>query len=428
MVAAFPTLTVEVAFTTAPTSTPTWTDVTAYVLAIKIRRGRDNEFGPMQMGTAEVVFDNSDRRFDPSYAAGPYYLNLKPMRRIRISAAGTATPLPGWDLPYEGPIFHGYIDGWPQSWLDGVVPIVSVRVCDAFKVLGMVDLNATYPQELSGLRINRVLDNCGWTLGGTWVLDSVSNSQLGTTTVLGPSGDRVLADGDSLIIAQTVTNANAVQYLNDVTNSEYGMLFANVYGQIEFHNRHYWLGAAAGATFNDTPGGMTYSEYGLEFNDEYVYNDVRMQRVDGTPQAVADNNSQLAYFKRTLQDDRLLITTDSEVSDRTYYLLARYKDPRYRSREFGFSRNDTGMTTAVGVGAELGDRIIVVRHPQGGAAINIEYVIEGIEQEIGVRGQSWDIRLQLSPVDNRTYWLLAGSATDDYAYYSFLGGTTRLSY
>ena len=227
MVAAFPTLTVEVAFTTAPTSTPTWTDVTAYVLAIKIRRGRDNEFGPMQMGTTEVVFDNSDRRFDPSYAAGPYYGNLKPLRRIRIRATDAFEWRPGSWWYTDRALFSGYVDGWPQSWVDGVVPVVSVRACDAFKLLGLVELGTSYPEELSGARINRVLNDCGWSLGGYWVLDSTTNSQLGTTTILGPYGDRVLADGNSTMMAQTVTNANALQYLNDVVSSEYGMLFVN---------------------------------------------------------------------------------------------------------------------------------------------------------------------------------------------------------
>lgn len=430
MVAAFPTLTVEVAFTTAPTSTPTWTDVTAYVLSIKIRRGRDNEFGPMQMGTAEVVFDNSDRRFDPSYAAGPgpYYGNLKPMRRIRIRATDAYEWRPGSWWYTDRALFSGYVDGWPQSWVDGIIPVVGVRACDGFKLLGLVELGTSYPEELSGSRINRVLNDCGWSLGGYWVLDSSTNSQLGSTTILGPYGDRVLADGDSTMMAQTVTNANALQYLNDITNSEYGMLFVNAYGQVQFNNRNFFYGTFAQTTFSDEPDYMHYTDYQLEYDDQYVYNDIRMQRVDGTLKTASDATSQVDYFKRTLQDDRLLLTDDSIVQDRANYLLGRYKEPHYCCRNLAMERDETGEQQLWMAALEIGQRFIVERHPQGGAVISNEYIIQGIEHEIGTRGRDWTTTYKLSLADPQSYWVLCQFAGDTWSGNSILGSTTTLAY
>lgn len=65
---AFPELEVSVALATRPTETPTWIDITDKVFSATVHRGREDELSPMGMGTAEVVLDNIDRRFDPSYS------------------------------------------------------------------------------------------------------------------------------------------------------------------------------------------------------------------------------------------------------------------------------------------------------------------------------------------------------------------------
>src|SRR5215213_3092239 len=105
----FPTITVEIAFATAPLAvTPTWTDVTAYVKSIpQIRRGRQNALTGIEAGTAVVVLDNRTRRFDPTYASGAYYPNVLPGRKIRISAVYNSTT-------YY--LFTGFIDTWPPEW------------------------------------------------------------------------------------------------------------------------------------------------------------------------------------------------------------------------------------------------------------------------------------------------------------------------
>lgn len=81
----WPTVLVEIAFATDPADAPTWTDVTSYCRGISIRRGRESELDRFNPGSCTLTMDNLDRRFDPTYAAGPYYPNVLPMRRVRIS-------------------------------------------------------------------------------------------------------------------------------------------------------------------------------------------------------------------------------------------------------------------------------------------------------------------------------------------------------
>ena len=128
----YPTAIVEISFASTPyTANPTWVDVTSYVREITTRRGRRDEFQDFGSGTATVVLDNRDRRFDPLNTASPYNGQLTPRRQIRIRAVTTSSPLVTQD------VFRGYISGWPVSITDaGFDSTVTVECFDA---LGLLD-------------------------------------------------------------------------------------------------------------------------------------------------------------------------------------------------------------------------------------------------------------------------------------------------
>lgn len=101
-----PTVRVRIGFTSGPyVASPAWTDVTSYVRSINTSRGRTSDWDYFTAGTATVVLDNRDRRFDPTYSAGPYFGNLLPRRQIDIDA--TTDGVNYYDL------FRGFVDGWP---------------------------------------------------------------------------------------------------------------------------------------------------------------------------------------------------------------------------------------------------------------------------------------------------------------------------
>lgn len=126
------TITVEVAFATAPLATvPTWTDVSDYVRDIRIDRGRSDEFSQFGPGTASVTFSNRDRRFDPTFAAGPYFGNLLPMKKIRIRATYSA-------VTYDR--YVGFVQGWPQDYEFTFDSTVTVNCVDASRFLAAEEL------------------------------------------------------------------------------------------------------------------------------------------------------------------------------------------------------------------------------------------------------------------------------------------------
>jgi len=115
-------ITVEMAFGDAPkAASPTWTDVSAYVRRpIIINRGTTSELSGISPGLLSLRLDNRDRRFDPDYAAGPYYGDLVPMVKVRVQATYDATTVS---------LFTGFITGWTQQWIlggDGTVEVSAV--------------------------------------------------------------------------------------------------------------------------------------------------------------------------------------------------------------------------------------------------------------------------------------------------------------
>jgi len=127
-----PTITVEVAFASdALDTTPTWTDITAYVQSGSIKFGRSNEFDEFQAGRATLVLNNRDRRFDPFYTSGPYYGNLKARKQLRIRTTWNSTTRTQ---------FVGFVTGW------GVAPEVggnstwTLEAYDGLAYLARVDL------------------------------------------------------------------------------------------------------------------------------------------------------------------------------------------------------------------------------------------------------------------------------------------------
>jgi len=127
-----PTITVEIAFASdALDTTPTWTDITAYVQSGSIKFGRNDEFDEFQAGRATLVLNNRDRRFDPFYTSGPYYGTLLARKQLRIKTTWNSTTRTQ---------FVGFVSGW------GVAPEVhgnstwTLEAYDGLAYLARVDL------------------------------------------------------------------------------------------------------------------------------------------------------------------------------------------------------------------------------------------------------------------------------------------------
>jgi len=159
----YPSAVVEIAFTSSPyVASPTWVDVTQYVREITTRRGRSDEQQEFPPGTATVVLDNRDRRFDPLNTASPYWdnvnnkTNLVPRRQIRIQAVNTVAGVATyWD------VYRGYISGWPVSLTDAGFD--STVTLECFDALGLLDTEEI-PDDLADSYIRSLSPRHYWPL------------------------------------------------------------------------------------------------------------------------------------------------------------------------------------------------------------------------------------------------------------------------
>ena len=103
---------VDVAFGAGPfTPAPLWTRVTDYLVGdipVVTNIGRQSEDGAVNPGTCTLALNNSitgdaGRRFDPDYAAGPYYGQLNLRTPIRVWARRDS-------------VTHSLFTGLVQSW------------------------------------------------------------------------------------------------------------------------------------------------------------------------------------------------------------------------------------------------------------------------------------------------------------------------
>lgn len=373
----FPTLTLRIAFTTAPGSeTPIWTDVSNYMRGtINIRRGRTNELATVSAGTMGLDLDNKTRRFEAEYSGSPDFPNVLPRRKIQLQALFGS-------LIYT--IFTGYIERWPRTRPNAAYSEVQLTCVDAMSVLAQADIYGTFPQEMSGARVNRVLDLIGW-----------------------PNVDRFVLEGKSEIAAITIEppGVKALQHLNDVAVSENGVLFAAGDGAITFHDRHRRVrdqGFTAG-TFGDTSDDQfPYRDLVPSFDLDEVYNHVQVVTPTITTEA-RDAASDDAYFTLSLNRQTQL-ASDVEAQDAATALVSRLANPATRYDSLTIEPQLQASLWHQALGREISDRIDVLERPMGGTSVTRQQHIEGIQHTIGHLG--WETTWQLSPADIQSYLVL----------------------
>ena len=163
-----------------------WYDGTADLISGNTRRGRQQELDQYQAGVAEVLLDNDDRKYDPTYAASPLNGYIAPMAGIQLRST------------YGGityPIFTGYADRWTQNRDGPHRGTTNLTATDGFKVLARAGLaSSVYAQEVLADAPTR-----WWRLGepaGTPALfDQVGQQHMPVTGTLG--GEEGLIDREA---------------------------------------------------------------------------------------------------------------------------------------------------------------------------------------------------------------------------------------
>jgi hypothetical protein len=389
-------------------------DISPYIRELSIRRGRENFLDPIDTGTCTLVLDNLDGRFDPNNTDGYFYPNLLPMRRVKIYAThGSAYNL-----------FYGYVKAWPVKY-DPAVPVessVEAEANDGLNVLSLKRIQAEWPVELTSDRLQRVLSEINWTLGGYWMLDDVTiglhdasgvsktNARLQVETddrSINTDGNNT---GSSYMAAEELVDIPALSHVQDIATVEDGVVFCDGSGKVRFHSRlRRTATTSSSLTFGDAGAEIRYT--GLEYSatDDQLYTEVvaSSSEDEDTVYTVKDDAAGIAYCRRTLDKQAMPIHERyvGEVQNYAEWLLYRTKTPTQHVTKLTCRPHRDDSWASV-LALEIGDRVTVKRRFSGAAIMSRDHFIEGIEHKIKRPDSDWEITFSLSPAWAATFWKL----------------------
>ena len=369
-----------------------WVDLTGWMwgtAGVTLSRGRSRELDEFQAGTASFVLNDPDRLFDPTNLYSPFAGQVRPMRRVRLTAVTGAGQVR---------LFSGFVADWQRRFERGGFPRVTVRCVDVFERFNMADLpeegSPVGAGETSGDRVERVLDAVGF------------------------GADRDIDVGLSSL-AGTTFGGSALQALQAVAGSELGWLFAGRDGTVTFRDRHSVITSEPTIVFGDRfvdpyldgytaeyPG---VEQFGVQFHDvelasssDRLFNRVVVVPDSGDEQVAEASGSQAEFGTRTLRR-QVLLDSDDEALDQATYLLGVYSAPEDRFSDLTVKLHDgrlDGQDRARVLRVDVGDRITVNVTLQG-QTLSRDCVVERVEHRRDSQG--WLARFGLSAADTTAY-------------------------
>ncbi|MFZ9681420.1 MAG: hypothetical protein ACO3CL_08385 [Bacteroidia bacterium] len=257
-------------------------DISDQIQGVEIRRGRNPLADQFQAGTLTVRLRDEQGLWNPQNTASPYY-PLQPLRKIQVMAtSGT--------LRY---LFSGYTTGYQytQARLTGEVSYTTITAVDAMNLWNLSQIAGVTGQtagELSGARVNKILDAVGWP-------NSMREIGTGLTTLqLTPSD------------IQSALNALIVCQL-----SEYGAMYADVQGNAVFRDRQFTQTSVGGTptAFDDTGTAIKYTNAQWVLNDDLIFNQANITAIGLAKQTAENQDSIDQYFLHSYNQQNLLMQT-----------------------------------------------------------------------------------------------------------------------
>ena len=405
-------LTVEIAFDSDPFATSqTFSDVSAYIREFSIDRGRQHDLADYQTGTASVVLDNADDRFNPLNTSSPYYdstageSKISPFRQVKISGAydGTTTVL-----------FRGFIQSYPESFGgQGADSSVRINCVDAFKIFNLNTIGArgwklgsagfsnlgqstrlgyVDQQELSSARISRLLDAFGWS-----------------------STDRQISTGDLQVQAGQSVNDNLLTAMKKVETAEQGQFYISSDGKATFRDRNFKRTQqfTSQATFGNGVGELPFSDVITTLDDSKILNIISVTRDGGTEQVLQDTSSIAKFGARQDSLSNTLNVSNADALAIAEQRLAQFSNTGVRIE--GLIVNplaNTSLWNQVLI-RELGDKITIKVPTTVSTIMDFDVHLDRISHSVNAVNQTWTWQLRTSSGSEVGAWVLGSSRLNE---------------
>jgi hypothetical protein len=324
-------------------------DVAATSVGVSVQRGRSRELDEFQTGTATVTLENFDRIYDGLNAAGIYYGDLTPGKRVTVGFHGVT-------------VFDGTIEDWDVDWPVGGTPTATFTAVDALGDLARMEFDAWVAAagETAGTRLTSILNR----------------------PEVHMSLNRRFDTGISVLQGDPVTwGSNALNYAQLAVKSDGGRFYASRDGALVFKDRHSMFAATPTVTFRDDLTGVNFYGITTQTGSELLFNRVGVDREGGILQTVEDTTAIAEYGTRTLSLAGLLMDTDAQAADMAGYLLSIYKDPTTRIASITVNVSDLSDANQATVSAlDIGDLVRVLWTPRGIAGqVDQTIAVEGVD-------------------------------------------------
>jgi len=280
-------------------------DVSNVVDTIQTNRGRNPQADQFQTGTLTMRIVDQNGDFNPQNTSGPYYGLLEPMRKVQITATYASTTYP---------IFSGFITSYTTTTPKNAdeVTYTTITAVDAFRLAQnaqIASVAGATAGDLSGTRVNQILDQIGW-----------------------PSSMRDVDAGLTTMQADPGTARTSLAALNTVTLSEYGAFYVDATGSFTFQDRNVTTASIGGTptVFNDNGTAIGYFNAVWRLDDTLVFNAASITRTGGTTQVATDAASIAKYFTHSYNQQNLLMQTDAVALDYAQAYVASRKETSIR--------------------------------------------------------------------------------------------------
>ncbi len=330
-------------------------NLTAQTRQISIRRGRNISRDIYEAGTCTVRIYDPNSDFNPQNVTSPYFGQLEPLRKLRISAevAGVTYYL-----------FSGYTTDYVYSYDQAEnIAYVDIKASDAFRLFNMASVVTVTGQaagQNTGTRIDKILD-----------------------TVSFPTSMRTINAGDTLTLADPADLRTSLSAMQNAEFSEQGALFINPEGNIIFKNRSSVI-ASAGVTptnFNQT-GGIPYKNLKFALDDKLIVNSATITRIGGVAQTAIDSGSIATYFPHSVAVSELIVDTDAEALNIASIYVATRSSTSIRIDQMSVDLYDPNVPTATMLEFDYFDNVLISNIQPDSSTITKNLQVQGIAHDI----------------------------------------------
>jgi len=334
-------------------------DVSDQINYIQTTRGRSALVDEFQTGqlTLRIVDQNGD--FNPTNPSSPYYLELTPMKKVQITATYGATTYP---------IFSGFITSYVNTQPKDATEVAytTIQAVDAFRLANNAQITTVAGAsagQLSGTRINQILDQIDWPA-------TMRDVDAGLTTLQNDPG----------------TLRTSLGAMQTVAQSEYGALYVDANGEFVFQDRAVTAGSIGGTvtTFNDDGTSIAYANANWKLDDTLIFNSSIITRLGGTPQTAINQASIDKYFIHSYQIQDLLMQTDAVALDYAQAYTASRAETSVRCDSIELDLYTPNYNAGIIAALELDffDPIRVVTTQPGGSTLDKTLQIFGVQNII----------------------------------------------